>query len=666
MATQLQLRKGNTAQTATFTGAVAEVTVDTEQKTIVVHDGVTTGGKYIATESRLQGAWNTANGANGLASGAYAAANATNGYAVSAYATANGANGLAAGAFNTANGANGLAAGAYNTANAVNGYAVSAYATANGANGMAVSAYGKANTANVLAQSAFDSSNNVNGYATSAYARANSAYSYTTDVEAVAYNAYNKANAAFLSSNTVSGVAQSAYNTANGANGMATGAYGVANTASTTATGANGLAAGAFSLANTNASAIAIIQGVDLTQNTNITAVNQYAQSAYNKANTGGTFSGSVTVSQDLLVSGNLIVTGNVTSTGQTDLVIDDPMIYLANNNVGNLVDIGLVGNFDNGTYQHTGIVRDASDGTWKFFSNVVAEPTSTVDFTYAIYDTLKVGSLTGNLVAQTAVINGVDFTASQATQNTNITSVNQYAASAYARANSSLNLTTGGIVAGNVTANSVIANTSIYVPTIYSTGATTKLELSDIGIVAITVAGQNYGFGASGIESNQGIYGGSFGRNRLSLNNETNLSSTNYDVVKIQTGTDGNIQNEFTFANNTVTLPGAIIQTNAARTSNTFTTGSTSQITVDSFSSSTYRSAKYQVQVTSGTDYHVIELRVVHNGTTTYLAQYGEIFTSSSLGTFDTDISGGNVRLLFTGANSVSVVKVIRDAINI
>ena len=43
MATQLQLRRGNTAQTAVFTGALAEVTVDTDKKTVIVHDGVTPG-----------------------------------------------------------------------------------------------------------------------------------------------------------------------------------------------------------------------------------------------------------------------------------------------------------------------------------------------------------------------------------------------------------------------------------------------------------------------------------------------------------------------------------------------------------------------------------------------------------------------------------------------
>jgi hypothetical protein len=44
MADQLQLRGGTTAQTAGFTGALREVTVDTDKDTLVVHDGALAGG----------------------------------------------------------------------------------------------------------------------------------------------------------------------------------------------------------------------------------------------------------------------------------------------------------------------------------------------------------------------------------------------------------------------------------------------------------------------------------------------------------------------------------------------------------------------------------------------------------------------------------------------
>ena len=53
MSTQVQIRRGNTAQTSVFTGAVAEITIDTDKKTIVVHDGSTIGGIPLATQANV-------------------------------------------------------------------------------------------------------------------------------------------------------------------------------------------------------------------------------------------------------------------------------------------------------------------------------------------------------------------------------------------------------------------------------------------------------------------------------------------------------------------------------------------------------------------------------------------------------------------------------------
>lgn len=44
MADQVQFRGGSTAQHSTFTGASREITVDTDKKVVVVHDGATAGG----------------------------------------------------------------------------------------------------------------------------------------------------------------------------------------------------------------------------------------------------------------------------------------------------------------------------------------------------------------------------------------------------------------------------------------------------------------------------------------------------------------------------------------------------------------------------------------------------------------------------------------------
>jgi hypothetical protein len=44
MAKRVQFRRGTTAQHSTFIGAPGEITVDTDKKVVVVHDGVTAGG----------------------------------------------------------------------------------------------------------------------------------------------------------------------------------------------------------------------------------------------------------------------------------------------------------------------------------------------------------------------------------------------------------------------------------------------------------------------------------------------------------------------------------------------------------------------------------------------------------------------------------------------
>ena len=55
MAKRLQLRRGSTYQNNVFTGAVGEVTVDTDKDVLVVHDGVTGGGFPVAARANADG-----------------------------------------------------------------------------------------------------------------------------------------------------------------------------------------------------------------------------------------------------------------------------------------------------------------------------------------------------------------------------------------------------------------------------------------------------------------------------------------------------------------------------------------------------------------------------------------------------------------------------------
>ena len=76
-------------------------------------------------------------------------------------------------------------------------------------------------------------------------------------------------------------------------------------------------------------------------------------------------------------------------------------------------------------------------------------------------------------------------------------------------------------------------------------------------------------------------------------------------------------------------------------------TTNSTNQAVVMSISASTYRSVQYQVQVTEGTNYNMTSINVLHDGTTTYMSEYGTINQPIGIATFSSDISGGALRLL-------------------
>jgi hypothetical protein len=90
------------------------------------------------------------------------------------------------------------------------------------------------------------------------------------------------------------------------------------------------------------------------------------------------------------------------------------------------------------------------------------------------------------------------------------------------------------------------------------------------------------------------------------------------------------------------------------------FTTTATNQV-ADTFLATTYRTAKYLVQMSTSTGIHATEVLLIQNGTTVYMTEYGTIFSGSSLGTIDADISGGFVRLLVSPANVNTTVKLQR-----
>ena len=102
--------------------------------------------------------------------------------------------------------------------------------------------------------------------------------------------------------------------------------------------------------------------------------------------------------------------------------------------------------------------------------------------------------------------------------------------------------------------------------------------------------------------------------------------------------------------------------------TANLTTTATTADQVVDSWSASTFRTAKYTVQVhdTVNNYYHASEILMIHNGTTPHVTEYAIVYTDISLATFDADISGGNVRLLITPTNSNNDITVVRHTLTV
>jgi hypothetical protein len=88
--------------------------------------------------------------------------------------------------------------------------------------------------------------------------------------------------------------------------------------------------------------------------------------------------------------------------------------------------------------------------------------------------------------------------------------------------------------------------------------------------------------------------------------------------------------------------------------------TASTSATTIDSWSATTYSSAKYIVQMKKGTDIEVIEVLVTIDGSNNvYLTEYADVISNAELGTTNAVYSGGDVLLQVTGASADTAVKV-------
>jgi len=104
--------------------------------------------------------------------------------------------------------------------------------------------------------------------------------------------------------------------------------------------------------------------------------------------------------------------------------------------------------------------------------------------------------------------------------------------------------------------------------------------------------------------------------------------------------------------------------------------TGNSVAQAIDTFSASTFRGAKYTIQISDSTAnrFTLLEANVTHNGSNAFISTYGGADNGTGDGstvydslTLSADINSGNVRLLGTVNNTNSqVIKFIRRPIKV
>jgi hypothetical protein len=115
---------------------------------------------------------------------------------------------------------------------------------------------------------------------------------------------------------------------------------------------------------------------------------------------------GAQIIATDLQISGNLIVSGTATYVNTSIVQTNDSLIQLASNNiVGDVIDIGFVGLYNNGANVMTGLIRDAGDKNYYLFKDVLASSLSANNISNNLFTVANTATLYANLNANTATI---------------------------------------------------------------------------------------------------------------------------------------------------------------------------------------------------------------------------------------------------------------------
>ena len=183
---------------------------------------------------------------------------------------------------------------------------------------------------------------------------------------------------------------------------------------------------------------------------------------------------GNLNVGGDITCVGDFTVNGTFTTTGTDSLAVTDPFIFLANNNPGDTYDSGVITQFyDGANIRYSGYFRDITDAKYKLFTNLLTQPTTTVDTTDPSFEytdlILANLSATGNVAGTYFIGNGAALTGIS-TSSTRIFNANSEVTIAAVNANVNMivnssqiaNVWSGGFsVVGAVTASTSVSATA-------------------------------------------------------------------------------------------------------------------------------------------------------------------------------------------------------------
>jgi len=116
---------------------------------------------------------------------------------------------------------------------------------------------------------------------------------------------------------------------------------------------------------------------------------------------------------RDVTIAGDLTVNGTTTTVNSQTLAVVDPLIQLAKDNTANSLDIGLYGDYNDGTDRFLGLFSDASDGNkFKLFKGTTVEPTTTVNIgaTGYVAADLVVAGLESSSFISTGTVSATSF----------------------------------------------------------------------------------------------------------------------------------------------------------------------------------------------------------------------------------------------------------------